>query len=351
MWQVASRRRGLLLLLTSLGLLFGCSGNDDPASANATGGPLRAAEDEAHPKDNPSVTNSLDMTLALVPAGEFRMGAPDGDDLAENHEKPQHHVRIQRAYYLSVHEVTLGQFRAFVHATGFKTAAETDGQGTSGYDAAARGFVYNSDNYNWQNPGYPQDDSHPVVNVNWHDARSFCDWLSRKEGRTYRLPTEAEWEYACRAGTTTRFGTGDAVEDLNAVANLCDQSLAGRWDTSTVKKYGLDPEVIKFQPWDDGFVFTAPVGSFPANGWGLFDMLGNAGEFCSDGFQADYYGQSPEEDPPGPPEKTKGHVVRGGTFLNGPAVVRATTRIECPDAYRNYVIGFRVVLEARETEK
>ena len=184
-----------------------------------------------------------------------------------------------------------------------------------------------------------------MVNVNWYDAGAFCDWLSRKEGRRYRLPTEAEWEYACRAGTTTRFTTGDAVEDLKAVANLCDRSLAGRWDTATVKKYGLDPKVITFQPWDDGFAFTAPVGSFRPNALGLYDMLGNVGEFCSDGYQADYYRQSPEEDPSGPREKAKGHVVRGGTFLNGPGLVRATSRVECPDAYRNYVIGFRVVLE------
>ena len=286
------------------------------------------------------------MTLALVPAGEFRMGAADGDDLAEEHERPQHRVRVRRAYYLGVHEVTLGQFRAFVRATGHKTAAETDGQGASGYDAATRGFVYNSGKYSWQDPGYPQDDSHPVVNVTWHDARAFCDWLSRKEGRTYRLPSEAEWEYACRAGTTTRFTAGDAVSDLKGAANLCDQSLARRWDAATVKKYGLDPKVIKFQPWDDGFAFTAPVGAYNPNAWGIHDMLGNAGEFCGDSYQADYYRHSPEEDPAGPREKTKGHVVRGGTFLNGPGLVRATSRVECPELYRNYVIGFRVLLEA-----
>jgi formylglycine-generating enzyme required for sulfatase activity len=334
----------LLLLLSSLGLLFGCSSGDQP-SGNTARPSAAERQTEERPEVARKVTNSLGMTLALVPAGEFRMGAPEDDDLAEKAEKPQHRVRIRRAYYVGVHEVTLGQFRAFVKATGFKTAAETDGGGTSGYDAASRGFVYNSSKYSWHDPGYPQDDSHPVVNVNWHDARAFCDWLSKKEGRTYRLPTEAEWEYACRAGTTTRFYTGDAVEGLKAVANLGDQSLARRWDTATVKKSGIDPKIIKFRPWDDGFAFTAPVGSFQANALGLFDMLGNVGEFCGDGYQADYYGQSPEEDPTGPREKTKGHVVRGGTFLNGPVVVRATSRIECPDAYRNYVIGFRVVLE------
>jgi formylglycine-generating enzyme len=323
----------LLHLPAILSLLLGCSRGGEQPSGGAAAGVERR------------VTNSIGMTLALVPAGEFRMGAPDDDDLAEKAEKPQHRVRIRRAYYLGVHEVTRGPFRAFVKATGFKTAAETDGDGASGYDAATRGFVYQSRKYSWHDPGYPQDDRHPVVNVNWYDARAFCDWLSKKEGRTYRLPTEAEWEHACRAGTTTRFTRGDAVEDLKAVANLGDQSLARRWDTATVTKYRVDPKVIKFQPWDDGFAFTAPVGSFQPNALGLFDMLGNVGELCGDGYQADYYRQSPEEDPTGPREKTKGHVVRGGTFLNGPVVVRATCRVECPDVYRNYVIGFRVVLE------
>src|SRR5262249_32135041 len=178
----------------------GSGAGDQPSGASA-----RA---EGHPADERRVTNAIGMTLALVPAGDFRMGAAD-DDLAEKAEKPQHHVRIRRAYYLGVHEVTLGQFRAFVKATGFKTAAETDGEGASGYDAATRGPVYKSRKYSWQDPGYPQDDRHPVVNVNWYDAQAFCDWLSKQEGRTYRLPSEAEWEYACRAGTTTRFTTGD----------------------------------------------------------------------------------------------------------------------------------------------
>src|SRR5262249_38647142 len=281
----------------------------------------------------------------LVPAGNFLMGAPDTDDLARMDEKPQHHIRIGRSFYLGAHEVTVAQFRAFVTETGFKTAAETDGKGASGYDPALRGFEYNSTKYSWRNPGYPQDDRHPVVNVNWHDAQEFCDWLSRREGRTYRLPTEAEWEYACRAGTKTRFTNGDAPEGLASVADSRDQSLAKRWDTSTVKKYGADPTAAKVQLWDDGFGFTAPVGSFQPNAVGLYDMLGNVGEFCRDWYQSDYYRESPELDPKGPVTKREDHVVRGGTFLNGTDAVRATSRIKCPDAYRNYVIGFRVLME------
>jgi formylglycine-generating enzyme required for sulfatase activity len=273
------------------------------------------------------------------------MGAPDSDDLAKEDEKPQHRVRITRGFHMAAHEVTVGQFRALVEATGLKTAAETDGKGTSGYDAERRGFEYDSPKYSWRSTGYSQDDKHPVVNINWHDARAFCKWLSKKEERTYRLPTEAEWEYACRAGTTKRFVTGDALAGLRAAANLCDESLKKKWDTSTVKKYGLDPAKIEFAAWDDGNAFTAPVGSYQANAWGLYDMLGNAGEFCADGYDADYYAASAKQDPTGPSKETKGHVVRGGTFLNDARLVRASSRVECPNKYRNYVIGFRVVLE------
>jgi formylglycine-generating enzyme required for sulfatase activity len=139
---------------------------------------------------------------------------------------------------------------------------------------------------------------------------------------------------------------GDAPADLKAIANLADQALARRWDTATVKHYGLDPKAIRFQPWDDGHAFTAPVGSFRPNAFGLYDMLGNAGELSSDWYQGDFYRDSPEADPTGPPRKTSGHVVRGGTFLNGTGLVRATSRVECPEGYRNYVIGFRVALAA-----
>jgi formylglycine-generating enzyme required for sulfatase activity len=307
--------------------------------------PANAGESRGADRSKDGITNSLGMQLIAIPPGEFLMGALESDDLAKKDEKPPHRVRITRKFSIAAHEVTVGQFRAFVEATAFKTAAETDGKGTSGYDAERRGFEYDSPKYSWRSTGYSQDDKHPVVNVNWHDAQAFCKWLSKKEGKTYRLPTEAEWEYACRAGSTKRFVTDDAMRALRPAANLCDEALKKKWDTSTVKKYGLDPAKIEFAAWDDGHAFTAPVGSYRPNAWGLYDMLGNVGEFCVDGYDADYYAASPEKDPAGPTKKTKGHVVRGGTFLNDARLVRASSRIECPDKYRNYVIGFRVALD------
>jgi formylglycine-generating enzyme required for sulfatase activity len=287
----------------------------------------------------------MGMVFVKVAPGEYLMGAPAGDEIARPDERPPHTVRVSETFCLGMHEVTVAQFRRFVNETGFKTAAESDGQGATGYNADLRGFEYNSDNYSWRNPGYPQGDTHPVVNVTWHEAQAFCAWLSKKEGRLYRLPTEAEWEYACRAGTTARFISGETREDLKPIANVADRALAAKWDTSTVRKYGLDPDVIKFQAWDDGFAFTAPVGSFKANSLGLYDMLGNVGEHCSDRYQSDYYAASPTVNPKGPKGAKGGHVVRGGTFLNGPSLTRATSRVECQDSYRNYVIGFRVLLE------
>jgi sulfatase modifying factor 1 len=308
---------------------------------------LGNASDPGPPSAPPGdrITNSLGMQLVGLPLGEFLMGASDADDLAQPDEKPLHRVRITRGFYLSTHETTVGQFRAFVDATGFETAAETDGHGASGYDASRRGFEYESSKYSWRVTGYPQGDSHPVVNVDWHDARAFCRWLSEVEARTYRLPTEAEWEYACRAGSIQRFVTDDAVGVLESTANARDRALEREWDLDTVEKYGIDPATIHFLPWDDGHAFTAPVGSYPPNAMGLYDMLGNVGELCADGYDADAYSTSPTEDPPGLRKEMKGHVVRGGTFLNDAHLVRVSSRTDCPDGYRNYVIGFRVVLE------
>ena len=130
-------------------------------------------------------------------------------------------MRITQPFYLGVHEVTRGQFRRFVDEAGYQTEAEKDGKGGWGWNEETKKFEQNP-RFTWQNPGFEQTDEHPVVNVSWNDAVAFIAWLSRKEGKTYRLPTEAEWEYACRAGTTTRYSCGDDPEGLAAVGNVAD---------------------------------------------------------------------------------------------------------------------------------
>jgi formylglycine-generating enzyme required for sulfatase activity len=162
-------------------------------------------------------TNALGMKLKLIPDGEFLMGSPESDPQVTNDEKPQHRVRITQPFYLGIHPVTRGQFRRFAEATRYQTEAEKDGKGGYGWDTAAGKWVQDP-KFSWRSPGFDQTDDHPVVTVSWNDAMAFSDWLGRQEGQKYRLPTEAEWEYACRAGTTTRFSFGDDENALGQYA-------------------------------------------------------------------------------------------------------------------------------------
>ncbi len=276
-----------------------------------------------------AIGNSLDMKLMLIPAGEFLMGSPDTDKDAFDNEKPQHRVRITRPFYLGVHEVTRGQFRRFVDDSGYQTEAEKDGKGGWGWNGDAKKFEQNP-KYTWLNPGFDQTDEHPVVNVSWNDAVAFAEWLSRKEGVTYRLPTEAEWEYACRAGTTTKYCNGNDPEGLAAVANIADGTLKTKypnWSSSIAAQ--------------DGFIYTAPVGRYNPNAWGLFDMQGNVWEWCSDGYAADYYKRSPVDDPQGP-DGASIRVHRGGGWSDGPRLARSASRIRFVPEDRNFGLGFRL---------
>src|SRR5208337_2281050 len=122
-------------------------------------------------------------------------------------------------FYLGKYEVTVGQFRRFVEANSYRTEAERDGKGGYGWDMKSGNFGQDA-RQNWRSPGFSQTEEHPVVNVSWNDAVAFCEWLRREDRQTYRLPTQAEWEYACRAGTTTRYWTGDDPESLAEAANV-----------------------------------------------------------------------------------------------------------------------------------
>jgi formylglycine-generating enzyme required for sulfatase activity len=231
------------------------------------------------------ITNSIGMKLVLIPAGEFLMGSPDSDQDAYDHEKPQHRVRITQPFYLGVTEVTQGQYRAVTGAnpSSFQGSADL-----------------------------------PVEQVSWEDARAFCDKLNALEKRSlgdaiYRLPTEAEWEYACRAGTTTWFSFGDAEASLGEYAWF-EANSGGK---------------------------THPVGQKRLNAWGLYDMHGNVWEWCSDGYTPDSYANSPGADPPGP-SGAAGRVVRGGCWRDYPRVCWAANRSGCTAGDRYYDLGFRV---------
>ncbi|MGA2258349.1 MAG: formylglycine-generating enzyme family protein [Thermoguttaceae bacterium] len=304
-----------------------------------------AAEPKATTKQ---ITNSIGMKLTLVPSGEFMMGSKEsaeetaaffnkiyGEDLLRaeffENEHPQHRVRITRPFYLGTYHVTRGQFRQFVANTGYKTETEEGEQpGAWGWNPDRKKFDWN-EKYSWRNAGFEQTDEHPVVGVSWNDAMAFCKWLSRKEGKTYRLPTEAEWEYACRAGTTTRYYNGDDPETLAKIANVADGTFKGKFPDR--KYYPIKAS--------DGYVFTSPVGSFEPNAFGLYDMHGNVWQWCADWYDEKYYSKSPGDDPIGP-DSGDGRVDRGGSWFDRSCNTGSAGRDRFTPGSRSGNVGFRV---------
>jgi formylglycine-generating enzyme len=296
---------------------------------------------------NREIANSIGLKLVPIPAGEFMMGSHESaEELVKTFatykrkaeffkdEYPQHRVRITKPFYLGKYEVTVGQFRKFADETAYKTEAETDGQGGWGYDPKTGQCDGRYLQFSWRNPGFAQTDDHPVLNVTWNDAVAFCQWLSRKEGKTYRLPTEAEWEYACRAQTATRYQNGDDPAGLIAVANTLDDK--GRTTFPHVQELAMPPS--------DKLKFTIPVGSKKPNGFGLYDMHGNIWEWCADWYGADYYSKSPVDDPLGPDTGNQ-RVRRGGAWNSFPLWARASFRNWNTPQSRCVNLGFRVVEE------
>jgi formylglycine-generating enzyme required for sulfatase activity len=260
-------------------------------------------------------TNSLGMKLVLIPPGKFVMGAEKTEPGWQEREGPKHEVEISKPFAIGAYEVTVGQFRAFVKATKYVTETEQNG-GALQWDAAER--VHKRDPaILWNKPGYEQTDDHPVVCVTWNDAQAFCKWLSDKEGVAYTLPTEAQWEYACRAGTTTARYFGDAEDELDAHA----------WTGTNAEQK------------------AHPVGQKQANPWGLYDLYGNAWEYTADCFSTGYYAVSPKVDPPGADNGP--HAMRGGSRIDWPALYRSAAREYLGHDWSNNVVGFRVIAAVR----
>ncbi len=204
--------------------------------------------------------------------------------LAKNQERPQHTVKIHgRPFYMDAHEVTRGQFAQFVGATGYTTEAERDGGKAGAFDSHGDlGIVRDA---SWRKPGFDQEDSHPVVVVSWNDANAFCRWLSEKERlKPIVCRLRRNGNIVCRAGTITPLISGTKLNDLFSVGNGLDAKFREHFHMPA-----SDPRP------SDGFVFTAPVGSFLPNRFGLFDMHGNVWEWCQDWFGP--YSGSPAPDP------------------------------------------------------
>lgn len=302
------------------------------------------------------IENSLGMKLVLVPSGEFLMGSDESPEalkadfpqyqpqrLADlNDEKPVHSVKISKPFFIGQYEVTVDQFKKFLDESGYVPESIADKTGGYGYNPdydpalSAKGDAFEGRNpkYLWSNPGFKQRDDEPVLNVTWNDATALTKWLSRREGRTYRLPTEAEWEYACRAGTQSRYFNGNKPESLIDSANIFDADSAKNWQKWDI--YALKNS--------DGFAFTAPVGSFKPNAFGIYDMSGNAWEWVSDWYDEHYYANSPTNDPQGPKEGNV-KVRRGGSWHTWPLYARSAYRNWNSSDTRYALVGMRIVLE------
>jgi formylglycine-generating enzyme required for sulfatase activity len=319
------------------------------------GGEVVVPADLSAPKVS---TNSIGMKLVTIPAGEFQMGGeePLADALKFysytepkwlTREYPQHKVRISKSFDMGQHEVTLGQFQAFVEDAKYKLDIERSGKPAWGFDNTGR--LVEASTFRPDAPGWQIGKDHPVVFVSWNDAVAFTEWLSKKEAKVYRLPTEAEWEYACRAGSSSRYAFGNDPEDLILYGNVADQD---RRDGKDVTIEGYDKDGNKtdsklpypFLAKSDGYKWTAPVGKFRPNPFGLRDMHGNAWEWTADRYGERYYAASAVDDPKGPASGDY-RVLRGGGFNNTPVAQRCAYRIEAEQSGSQYGVGFRVVRE------
>jgi formylglycine-generating enzyme required for sulfatase activity len=253
------------------------------------------------------IVNSIGQKYVRIEKGTFNMGTPE-DEAGHNKNELLHKVTLTKPFYMGIHPVTRGEFEAFVNATHYQTDAEKSG---SGYVFEANSLKHVK-GASWRTPGFNQTSAHPVVVVSHPDSLAYLAWLNtlpaeKAAGRHYRLPTEAEWEYACRAGTTTAFNTGTTL--------AADQA-------NYFNRKG-----------------TTPVGMFPPNAWGLFDMHGNVWQWCADGM-SDYGGDG--ENPKGP-ESGRSHVMRGGSWYDVPPDCRSGKRGTCDTGL--CLLGFRVVLD------
>ncbi len=286
----------------------------------------------------PSATVPQDMVL--IGGGWFEMGSNKGDE----DEKPVHPVYVND-FSMGKYEVTRGEFLEFVGETEYRTDAEKGG-GAIVFDGSE---WPNKSDANWLSPYFKQSNKHPVVCVSWNDAISYCNWRSKKEGLTlvytisknsvsadfnangYRLPTEAEREYAARCGEKAyEYSWGDGYPIRKRSGNIADETLKRKFPNWTI-----------WGGYDDGYVFTAPVDSYDPNEFGLYDMSGNVWEWCWDWYGKDYYKSSPNRNPTGPTSGTS-RVIRGGSWNNWPSDVRAANRNDSPPGNSSSSVGFRL---------
>lgn len=273
------------------------------------------------------------MEMVFVKGGTFKMGSNDG----ESDEKPVHNVSVS-SFLMGKYEVTVEQFAAFVAATNYKTDAEKGG--SSRLWNPKTNLWYDSTGIHWRHDANgkllsAREYNPPVVHVSHNDAVAFCGWLSKKESKIYRLPTEAEWEYAAGNGIKH---TKYSWEGATPKGNVTDKTFATTFNGS--KTYTI------FEGYTDSYATTAPVGSFDANICGLYDMTGNVWEWCADWFADDWYAQASARRP-NTNNQTHGsktfRVLRGGSWFSTPSFARVSNRSHNTPSHRSNDYGFRVV--------
>ena len=261
--------------------------------------------------------------MVRLEGGEFWMGSDDSDKEAFDNEKPKHKVTV-RAFNLAKYEVTRGQYAAFVKDTG-----RPSGPSCWSYK---NGSWVDQSGADWRKPGFAQDDKHPAVCISLTDALAYIEWLNHKTGQVFRLPTEAEWEYAARAGKTTSRYWGDNPDDACEYANVADQTAK--------RDIPGWPSSWTIHNCPDGYAYTAPVGSFKPNDFQLYDMLGNAWEWTCSAYQDNYSGD--EKKCLSNNDATVRRAVRGGSWFLTPQNLRSAARDGYDPTERNYYFGFRL---------
>ena len=292
--------------------------NESPALIALLAGKTWAKAEEDKVQNDQRIMESFNEMVS-IPTGKFRMGSRKGQD----NEKPVHRVTLP-AFKLGTYEVTVGQFRVFVEATGYRTDGERNaggeagcysrllGSGRDGDFIRSKGWV---EAHSWRTPGYAVSDNQPVVCVSWNDTQAFIDWLNKKTGSNYRLPTEAEWEYAARAGSRTEYSWGNDIGNNNA--NCYRSECGGVWE------------------------YTAPAGSFPANAWGLHDMHGNVWEWVQDCWNDNYEG-APTDGSARMTGDCGESVIRGAAWDGSPEIMRSALRYGTDRSSRSNYVGFRL---------
>jgi len=275
--------------------------------------------------------------IVVVPPGQFRFGSAAGDAEAfvGVGESPALQVTIARPFAMSRTEITVGQFRAFIEATQYPIAGDCR--------VPSGGAWQRFPEHSWQDPGFgsPQADNEPVVCVSFADAKAYAAWLSKQTGQTYRLPSEVEWEYAARAGTSTArfFSEGDS-DERSLVSLACDY--ANVYDASAARDLAFP---IPYARCSDGHTYTAPVASYRPNAFDLYDLLGNVREWTEDCYTASNEGRPDDARAWVWAGGCEQRVVRGGSYASRPSHARAAAREAELEGLRQADLGFRLVRE------